>query len=289
MERMRRLTLLAASVLVYLTVSAAEVHALQGTLVTPITFIGPVTGETIRFSLYLPPGYAGGAQRYPVVYHLHGMGGAHNNPNQLNTVSQSHEDAVAAGRMGPVLIVFPDGDTDSFWADSHDGARRIETHVVREVLPFVDAQYRTRAVRAWRAVQGFSMGGFGAAKLAAKFPRLFSSSVVYDGALVTWAVMQQYHPGVAAAMFDNDEAYFNQYSPWYWVPVNAPRLRDSVPFRQVVGTQVGSNQGFHALLLSHALVSEYVETGCAHTLNCVMAAGGADSWSFIAGAFGAAH
>ena len=63
-------------------------------------------------------------------------------------------------------------------------------------------------------------------------------------------------------------------------------LRGRVPFRQVVGTQVGSNQSFHALLLGHALVSEYLETGCPHTLNCVMAAGGPDSWSFIAGAFG---
>jgi S-formylglutathione hydrolase FrmB len=277
---------MALAVLACTAVFAAEALALQGTVVTPVTFIGPVTGETISFSMYLPPGYADGSQRYPVVYHLHGMGGAHNNPNQLNTVSQSHEDAVAASRMKPAIIVFPDGDTDSFWADSHDGARRIETHVVREILPYVDAQYRTRAGRAWRAVQGFSMGGFGASKLAAKFPGLFSSSVVYDGALVTWAVMQQFHPGIAAAMFNGDEAYFNQYSPWYWVPVNAERLRDRVPFRQVVGTQVGSNQSFHTLLLSQALVSEYRETGCAHTLNCVMAAGGADSWSFIAGAFG---
>jgi S-formylglutathione hydrolase FrmB len=265
---------------------AADAYALQGTLVTPVTFVGPVTGQSISFSMYLPPGYAGGSARHPVVYHLHGLGGAHNNPNQLNTVSQSHEDAVAAGRMKPVIIVFPDGDTDSFWADSWDGTRRIETHVVREILPYVDAHYRTLATRGARAIQGFSMGGFGAAKFAAKFPRLFSSAVVYDGALVTWAVLLQFHPGIAAAMFNNDEAYFNQHSPWYWVPVQALVLQDQLPFRQVVGTQVGSNQSFHASLLANGVVSEYVETGCSHILNCVMAAGGPDSWSFIAQAFG---
>jgi S-formylglutathione hydrolase FrmB len=268
-----------------LSLLAREASALQGTVITPVTFVGPVTGDSISFSLYLPPDYAVGSARYPVVYHLHGMGGAHNNINQLNTVSQSHEDAVAEGRIEPVIIVFPDGDTDSFWADSRDGTRRIETHVVREIVPYVDANYRTRATRTERAIQGFSMGGFGAAKFASKFPNLFCSSVIYDGALVTWAVVQRFHPTVAASMFGNDEAYFDQHSPWHWVPENADVLRTSVPFRQVVGSLVGSNQSFRTLLQAEGLVSEYVETGCTHTLNCVVASGGADSWSFIAASF----
>ena len=106
----------------------------------------------------------------------------------------------------------------------------------------------------------------------------FCASVVYDGAIVTWAVMRQFHSGLAASLFNNDEAYFNQYSPWYWVPQNAATLQTSVPFRQVVGTQVNANQNFRTLLLSNAVASEYLETGCAHTLNCVMTSGGAESW-----------
>jgi len=270
------------------SIVGTEVLALDGTLVTPVTFVGPVTGRSISFSLYLPPGYSGGTARYPVVYHLHGMGGVHNNTNQLNIVSQGHEDAVLNGRMARAILVFPDGAIDSFWADSVDGAKRIETHVVREILPYVDDHYRTLATRSQRAVQGFSMGGFGAAKMASKFPDLFCSAVIYDGALVTWPVMLQFHSGLAASLFGNDEAYFDQYSPWHWVPENAVVLQTSVPFRQVVGTQVGANQSFHTLLLNEGLASEYLETGCAHTLNCVMGAGGADSWSFIGAAFGGA-
>lgn len=283
----RTLTLLSpvAVVPALLMFVPAAASAVDGTIVTPVTFIGPVTGRSISFSLYLPAGYADGSTRYPVVYHLHGIGGAHNNANQLNTVSQSHEDAVAEGRIGPAIIVFPNGDTDSFWADSHDGTRRIETHVVREILPYVDANYRTLATRTRRAVQGFSMGGFGAAKFAAKFPDLFCASVIYDGALVTWPVVQQFHPTVAAAMFNNDGSYFDQFSPWYWVPQNASNLQAGVPFRQVVGSLVGSNQNFRTLLLTYGVASSYIETGCAHTLNCVMEAGGADSWSFIADSF----
>jgi endo-1,4-beta-xylanase len=266
----------------------SSAHALQGTLVTPVTFTGPVTGKAVSFSLYLPPGYSGGSVRYPVVYHLHGMGGVHNNSNQLTVVSQSHEDAVAAGLMGPALIVFPDGATDSFWADSLDGTRRIETNVVSEIVPYVDASYRTLATREQRGMEGFSMGGFGAAKFAAKFPHLFSAGMIYDGAIVTWSVLVQYHPQVASSMFGNSESYFNQYSPWHWVTQNAATLQADVPFRQVVGTQVGGNQSFRSHLIANGVTPEYLETGCPHTIDCLFASAGADSWSFLGRSFGTA-
>jgi enterochelin esterase-like enzyme len=266
--------------------AAAPSHALQGTLVTPVTFTGPVTGRTIVFSLYLPPGYAGGSTRYAAVYHLHGKDSAHD--STLRSVAQSHEDAVAAGRIGPVIIVFPDGTKDSFWADSTDGSRRIETSVVSEVLPYVDAQYRTLADRASRAAQGFSMGGFGAARLASKFPHLFCAGLVYDGALVTWSRLVQYHPTVATSMFGDSESDFDQYSPWHWVSQNAATLRTDVRFRQVVGTEVTSNRDFRAHLEANGLTPEYVETGCGHQITCVLGSGGADSWAFLARAFGSA-
>jgi S-formylglutathione hydrolase FrmB len=275
-----------AVLLVCLGMFIGDAAALQGSLVTPVTFVGPVTGRTIQLSLYLPPGYAGGTVRYPVVYHFHGMGGDHD--NQIDTVSQSHEDAVAAGRIGPVIIVFPDGDRDSFWADSVDGTRPIETNVVAEILPYVDAYYRTQAARDRRVVQGFSMGGFGAAKFASKFPHLFCAAVVYDGALVTWSNLQTFIPTVAASMFANDPAAFDQYSPWYWVTQNAAVLVSGVPFRQAVGSELHSNRNFQMHLLNHGISPEYVETGCPHRVECLFSSAGSDSWAFLSAAMDAA-
>src|SRR5512145_2376865 len=91
-------------------------HALDGTVQT-VTFTGPVTGQPITFSIYLPAGYATGTNRLPVVYHLHGLGGSHSG-GHISTVPPSHEAAVAAGLIEPCIIVFPDGYRDSFWADS---------------------------------------------------------------------------------------------------------------------------------------------------------------------------
>jgi enterochelin esterase-like enzyme len=263
---------------------APAAHALQGTLVTPLSFVGPVTGKTVVFSLYLPPGYAGGTTRYPVVYHLHGKASTHS--SSLQVVAQSHEAAVAAGRIGPVILVFPDGGGDSFWADSVDGTRPIETNVVAELLPYVDANYRTHGTRDQRAVQGFSMGGFGAAKFAAKFPHLFAAGLLYDGALVTWSGLLTYHASIASAMFANSESAFDLHSPWYWVTENAAALEGSVPFRQVAGTEKQSNRNFRTHLQSNGITPEYVETTCGHQITCVLDAGGADSWSFLARAMG---
>src|SRR5262245_5745208 len=113
--------------------------ALNGT-VQAVTFAGPVTGQPITFSIYLPPGYAGGINRYPVVYHLHGLGGAHN-CQHVSLVPANHELAVAAGLIEPCIIVFPDGYGDSFWADSANSAKPAETNVKREIIPYVDANY----------------------------------------------------------------------------------------------------------------------------------------------------
>jgi enterochelin esterase-like enzyme len=110
------LVLRIAGLMLALGVATDTPAAINGT-VQPVTFTGPVTGQPITFSIYLPPGYVGGTNRYPVIYHLHGINGTHNG-GQISSVPESHEAAVAAGTIEPCIIVFPDGYGDSFWADS---------------------------------------------------------------------------------------------------------------------------------------------------------------------------
>ncbi len=132
------------------------------------SFLGPITQRTVSYNIYLPDGYENGNEHYPVVYHLHGLGGDQGG-GQNTAVPQSFEAARQAGVIGPVIIVFPNGYVDSFWADSWDGAKPAETNVALELVPHVDSHYRTIAHRGGRVIEGFSMGAFGAAKFAAKF------------------------------------------------------------------------------------------------------------------------
>jgi len=245
------------------------------------SFIGPVTGLPVSFNIYLPEGYAQSTARYPVIYHLHGIGGSQRGP-QNTTVPRSFEQALAQNLIGPVIVVFPNGYVDSFWADSVSGTKPAETDVIQQLIPHVDANFRTIATPGARVMQGFSMGGFGATKFYTKFPHLFAACVEYDGAMVTWAVMLQSHPTQAASIFGGSESTFNQYSPWHWSSVNAPTLADGPPIRMVVGSLSGGNQNFRNHLQTLGVPFDYVQTTCGHDVGCLLTAEGLASAAFIA-------
>jgi enterochelin esterase-like enzyme len=247
------------------------------------SFIGSVTAGVVNFNIYLPPDYdrAGNSESYPVIYHLHGIGGSQGGP-QNTIVPASFEDALARRIIGPVIIVFPNGYTDSWWADSINGDKPAETDVMDQLIPHVDANFRTIASPGARIIEGFSMGGFGATKFYTKFPDQFAASVEYDGALVTWPVMLQFHAQLAASIFGNSESYFNQYSPWHWSTQNAAVLQQGPPIRMVVGSLVGGNQNFRNHLQGLNIPVDYVLTGCGHDIGCLMDAQGLASAAFIA-------
>jgi dienelactone hydrolase len=187
--------------------------------------------------------------------------------------------------MEPCIIVFPDAYRDSFWADSINSAKPAETNLKQETIPFVDTNYRTLATRSRRAIQGFSMGGFGAAKFATKFPETFAACVVYDGALLTWPQMQQRHPIEAAEIFNNDPAVFDLYSPWYWLTQNVITLRATMPFDSIVGALTTENRAWRDAASGQEISLTYVETGLPHSLGPLLDAQGSNSWAFIARAF----
>jgi endo-1,4-beta-xylanase len=69
---------------------------------------------------------------------------------------------------------------------SLDGLRKAEQTIITELIPFIDTNWRTIATKHGRAIEGFSMGGYGALLYVFKYPDLFSSAVSNGGALVTF-------------------------------------------------------------------------------------------------------
>jgi S-formylglutathione hydrolase FrmB len=131
------------------------------------------------YSIFLPPSYAKEPTRtYPVVYFLHGL----NNDQTSWTVDRyGHlqnkvEELIIAGKIPEIIMVHPRGD-NSFYCNYIDGTRRYEDFVVTELVNYVQANYRARKERQFRAIGGTSMGGYGALKIAMKFPDRYSSTV----------------------------------------------------------------------------------------------------------------
>jgi S-formylglutathione hydrolase FrmB len=63
--------------------------------------------------------------------------------------------------------------SNTMYSDTHDGQYPLETVIITDLIPHIDATYRTIAAREARGVNGFSMGGFGAAHLGFKYPDVF--------------------------------------------------------------------------------------------------------------------
>ncbi|MFD8789035.1 alpha/beta hydrolase [Kitasatospora sp. NPDC059599] len=142
--------------------------------VTTAQVAGP---HTIR--ILLPADYAQHPdKRYPVLYFLHG---ASDNPSDP---ALAYPALTAAQSM---ITVIPDGGLRGWYTDWLDqgtpaGAQNWETFHLTQVLPFVDANLRTRTDRAHRAVGGLSMGGFGALHYAQDRPDLFGQVLTMSGA-----------------------------------------------------------------------------------------------------------
>lgn len=136
-------------------------------------------GTEVGYCVYTPPGYVDGKDRYPVIYFLHGAGGDENSDaGGFSGLVGKH---ITDGIIPPVICVFPNGGMSGY-ADRAAQNVMGETMIIKELVPLIDAEYRTVASREGRAVAGFSMGGGGAVRLAIKHPDLFGVAASWAGA-----------------------------------------------------------------------------------------------------------
>jgi predicted alpha/beta superfamily hydrolase len=162
-----------------------------------------------RFYVYIPPGYAASAKRLPVLYLFRGHEREWINPEEDNsrhgrTIIDVYEELLAAGTVGPMLLVFPGISSDdnsmpgllvnfkqpALTTQPGIGAGQFEDYFLKELIPYVEAHYHADPNA--RSVDGFSLGGFMAVKLAAQHPHLFCSVGAFDG-LYFWDDVRNPH------------------------------------------------------------------------------------------------
>ncbi len=137
--------------------------------------------------VYLPPTYGERPQgRYPVAYVLTGFTGRGRmllNDNLWNSPLDARMDALVAAGCGEMILVMPDCATryggSQYLDSSATGA--YETHLVTELVPFVDRRYRTLAARDHRGILGKSSGGYGALVQGMRHPDVFGAVSCHSG------------------------------------------------------------------------------------------------------------
>jgi len=165
-----------------------------------VTVPSRALGVPKAFYIYLPPSYGRTDRQYPVLYLLRGHErewvNAAEDGSRGGTVIDVYLQLLERRQVGEMILVFPgltsdDNRVHGLATDYHAralapdtpglGTGRFESYLVGELIPLVDVTFRTRPEGAHRGVDGFSLGGYMAVKLAAKFPALFATAGSYDG------------------------------------------------------------------------------------------------------------
>lgn len=260
------------------------------------TFQSRTVGAKVSYHVYMPPAYDEPGRRLPVLYWLHGTGGG---IGGIAPVAGHFDAEMRAGRIPPMIVVFVNGLPRRLWADSKSGSSPVETVFITEVIPDVDNNLRTIAARQGRIVEGFSMGGYGAARLGFRHPHLFAGISVLAGGpfdLELDGPRARRNPRLRETILrdvcNGDLAYFRAISPLTIAESAAGGLRrHRTVIRHAVGGRddtLDLNRQFHERLKALEVVHEFVEVPeVGHDCPGLLQALGERNGSFYRAALGA--
>ena len=198
------------------------------------SFFSKTVNTEASYLIYLPPDYETAKdKRYPVIYWLHGGGGSQRTGDYF---IEKLDAAIRAKAAPPVIAILVNGVGGSLFSDSIDGQKPVETVIIRDLIPHVDQTYRTIATRGARAIEGFSMGGFGSLHLGFKYPQLFGSVTALAHAPIRpnsgWPKVDNVWK---TGPFAGNEEYFKGNDPFRLVEKNAAEIKAGTRVRLIVG------------------------------------------------------
>lgn len=222
------------------------------------------------YRIALPKAYASDSnRRFPVIYLLHGLFGHYDNWGDKARVAQYLEPY-------NFIVVMPEGNNGWYTDSATVPNDKYESYIVKELVPEIDAKFRTDSTRNGRIIAGLSMGGYGSLKFGLKYPEMFHLVGSFSGALgaAGWkATAMSSNEGLAkslTAVFgagDNDTTKNNDI---FGIVREMPAEKVSgLPFVYLdCGTEdflIQNNRDFVALLMSKKIPHEYRQLPGGHT------------------------
>ena len=152
---------------------------------------------------------------------------------------------------------------DSFYCDTADGQIPVESVIIQDWIPHLDRYYRTLEHRNQRILEGFSMGGFGAAHLGFKYPEIFGAVSILDRALLDADQMKARHRVLWERHGDNGEntsAMAKDAAAGLVLQTPFRRRRASVPLLlfRLIGKRGGSDRGLRYAARAQRVVAAWV-------------------------------
>jgi enterochelin esterase-like enzyme len=150
-----------------------------------IWYDSPTIGTTRRMYVYTPYGYETGVESYPVLYLLHGGGGDEDAWSTMGRACQILDNLIEKKLAVPMICVMPNGNPGQQAAkttmleekayDRNDPAfsNLYINSIVKDIIPYVEKNYRAIAKPEARAVSGLSMGGGHTLSVTNEYPGTF--------------------------------------------------------------------------------------------------------------------
>jgi S-formylglutathione hydrolase FrmB len=252
---MTRAAALLAAALVGVVPAAAEVRY--------ATFHSAALGRDVSYAIQLPPSYAAGDRRYPVLHVLHGL---FESPSFWveRGLPRILDELMTSGEVPEMLVVAADGDS-SFFVNGPLGA--YEDLVTRDLPAHVEATYRAVPGREGRALLGISMGGYAALRIALSRPEVYRavaahSAMVLQTVPTAAAGAGRWHLAAFSRAFGDpiDAALWTAADPLAWAaradPAKTPALYFDCGSADRYGLFKG-NEELHRRLLARGVAHEF--------------------------------
>ena len=151
-----------------------------------VWYESPTLGMTRRMFVYTPYGYENGTTKYPVLYLLHGAGGDEDAWSTMGRTCQILDNLIEKGLAKPMLVVMPNGNPTQVAARTQMIPEKVVDRttpgfadayvksIVKDIVPYIEKNYKVIAAPASRAIAGLSMGGGHTIACSNMFPGFFS-------------------------------------------------------------------------------------------------------------------
>jgi len=173
--------------------------------------------QSIQYHVLYPPSYHySQVKTYPVVIWLHGANG---NQRSLRPLAEGFIRAMEMDLMDHSVVIFPDSKPLTMWVNSKSGEYPIESLIIDNLLPHIKKNLRVSMNRKDYHISGFSMGGYGAARLGFKYPNIFGNIVMVGAGTLdstlddTPRASKSVRDDVLQNVYGNDKTYFSSSSP----------------------------------------------------------------------------
>jgi S-formylglutathione hydrolase FrmB len=207
----------------------------------------------------IQPSHFNSQERYPVVYLLNGYDG-----NYAQWTKTAPQLAKTADDL-KMIFIYPDGGKSSWYFDSPvDSSMQYESYIIKELVPYVDANFPTKAKPNSRAITGLSMGGHGAMYLAIRHLDVFGAAGSTSGGFDLRPFPKSWNLPNILGEYETNQARWYDYTVMRQVELLTNKQLAIIFDCGVDDIFINVNRALHEKLLQLKIDHDYIERSGGH-------------------------